>query len=191
MASPQFQIPPEFRSKIYYVESLDSRSDEEILRSLKDSLPVTSERNIWAFWHSGIESMPDWCKRNVANWARLCGSSWVIRVLDNLPNSPNNALNWIEADQLPEAFVTQNMEGPRSWTGPHSADFLRGICLYRYGGVWIDVGAILMRTIDDICWRELEDPRSPYQVAAPWLSGNSVLNAFIASRKGDPFIKAW
>ncbi|KAF4782639.1 capsule polysaccharide biosynthesis protein [Colletotrichum scovillei] len=191
MSSPKFQIPPEFESKLRHVEPLDSRSDQEILKSLKSPLPVTSEKNIWAFWDSGLDNLPSWGQRNIINWARLCGPDWVIRVLDDVPDSPNNALNWVKEDQLPQAYIAHKMDGPRVRTGPHSADFLRGICLYQYGGAWVDVGTILVRSIDDLCWKKLEDPNSPYQVSAPWMYSNVVANHFIASRKSDMFIKHW
>ena len=112
MQNPQFSIPEEFRSDLHYVAALDKRSDEEILESLTKHIPVTSEKNIWTYWHSGVRSMPGWCQRNIVNWIRLCGSSWSVRVLDNVSSSPNNALNWVKADQLPETFVKGTMDGP-------------------------------------------------------------------------------
>ena len=79
-----------------------------------------------------------------------------------------------------------------SWAvGPHSADFLRGISLFNHGGVWMDVGIILIRPIEDICWKQLADPTSPFEVSVPWMYGNVIANHFVASRKGDPFIKRW
>ncbi len=133
--------------------------------------------------------MPSWCQRNLVNWVRLCGPSWSLRVLDNVPGSPNNALKWVPTNLLPQTFLNGTMEGP--YTGPHSADFLRGACLYLYGGVWMDVGIILIRDLDRICWRQLEDPVSPFQISVPWMFGPHMANHFIASRKGDPFIKRW
>ncbi|KAF3922455.1 hypothetical protein AA313_de0206907 [Arthrobotrys entomopaga] len=188
MATP-FTIPEEFSSQLHYVDSLDPRTDEEILASLATYNPVTSEKNIWAYWHAGITSMPPWCQRNVANWARLCGPSWTIHVLDSVPNSPNHVLKFLDTSLLPEAFVNNTMDGP--YVGPHSADFLRGACLYKFGGVYMDVGIILFRALDQICWKQLEDPESPYQVSIPWMYGSISANHFVASRKGDPFIKAW
>lgn len=73
------------------------------------------------------------------------------------------------------------MVGP--YTGPHSADFLRGACLYLYGGVWMDVGVVLIR--------QLEDPKSPFEVSVPWMYGTVMANHFVASRKDNPFIKRW
>ena len=189
MKDLQLPIPAEFRSELHHVDALDKRSDEQILDSLSKHVPVTSEKNIWSYWHSGVASMPSWCQRNVVNWIRLCGPSWSVRVLDSVPGSPNNALEWVNEEMLPETFVKGTMDGP--YVGPHSADFLRGACLYKYGGVWMDVGIILIRRIDSICWKQLEDPNSPFEVSVPLMYGQVMANHFVASRKGNPFIKRW
>lgn len=60
MAVDQIEIPEEFKSQFQYVESKDTRSDAEILESLTKYVPVTSENNIWAYWHSGVLAMPHW-----------------------------------------------------------------------------------------------------------------------------------
>ena len=169
---PSIPIPQEFDSDLHLVKALDLRSDEEILESLSQHEPITSEKNVWTFWDSGVRSMPAWCQRNIVNWVRLCGPSWSIRVLDKIPGSPNNALNWVPAELLPKTYVQGTMDGP--YTGPHSADLLRGACLYLYGGVWMDVGIILVRRLDDICWKQLEDPDSPFEVSVPWMYGTVV-----------------
>ncbi|EEH21780.1 hypothetical protein PABG_03996 [Paracoccidioides brasiliensis Pb03] len=189
MKPPQFTIPPEFQAELRHVEPLDARTDEEIISSLNVFAPVESEKNIWAYWHSGIKSMPGWCKRNVVNWSRLCGPSWTIRVLDNIPDSPNHALKYIPADMLPETFIKGTMEGP--YTGQHSADFLRGASLYLHGGVYMDVGNLLVRSLDQLCWSILADDSSPRNVAVPCMYEVVMANHFVASRKGDPFIKRW
>ncbi|USW59771.1 Putative afumC-like glycosyltransferase, nucleotide-diphospho-sugar transferase [Septoria linicola] len=180
--APKFPIPLEFQHDLRYVELEDTRSDQEILQSLTRHTPITSEKNIWTFWHAGIAAMPAWCQRNVINWVRLC-PTWTIRVLDNTTLSPNHAMDWVPRDMLPECFTKKTMEGP--WTGPHSADFLRCPCLYLYGGAWLDVGCILVRSIDDICWTQLQDPLSPFTVAAPWAFDLCIANYFVAARKGD------
>ena len=189
MQEPKINIPEEFRSDLHYVEALDTRTDKEILDSLSKHAPVTSEKNVWTYWHSGVRSIPSWCQRNIINWVRLSGPSWSVRVLDNVPGSPNNALQWVAADALPETFVKGTMDGP--YTGPHSADFLRGACLVQHGGVWMDVGIILIRRLEDICWKQLQDPDSPFEVSVPWMYGTIMANHFVASRKGNPFIKRW
>ncbi|KAK4948752.1 hypothetical protein LTR10_012757 [Elasticomyces elasticus] len=188
-SSASLAIPSEFKDQLRYVEPLDKRSEEEAFASLDKHAPVTSEKNIWAFWDKGAQAMPDWCKRNIVDWFRLCGPSWTIRILNAIPDSPNYALNFVSADLLPRSFVDGTMTGP--CVGPHSADFLRGACLWTHGGVYMDVGIILIRNLDRICWNQLADPESPYQVAAPIMYATTMANHFVASRKGEPFIKHW
>ncbi|EPS45162.1 hypothetical protein H072_834 [Dactylellina haptotyla CBS 200.50] len=157
MAS-KLMIPEEFKSQIHYVDSLDSRSDGEIINSLNSHNPAISEKNIWAYWHAGLTAMPGWCQRNVANWARLCGSSWNIHVLNSV-----------------RGLFAGSMSVPT----------------LQHGGVYMDVGIILIRPLDHICWKQLENPVSPYQISIPWMYGSVSAGHFVASRKGDPFIKAW
>ncbi|KAI1111308.1 capsular polysaccharide synthesis protein-domain-containing protein [Nemania sp. NC0429] len=182
-----FQIPLQYQDKLEPFEYGEKRTDDEIFRSLLEFQPVRSEKNIWTFWDSGIESMPAWCRRNVISWVRICGPEWTIRVLDHNPGSPNYAKNYISKG-LPDAFYDKTMDGTHS--GPHSADFLRGACLYEYGGAWVDSSIFLMRNMDDICWNRLEDSACPLRVAVPVMTGN-LLNCFVAARKHDPFIKRW
>ncbi|TRX92537.1 hypothetical protein FHL15_006464 [Xylaria flabelliformis] len=181
------QVPPEYQDKLEPVKYDDKRTDDEILRLISDYQPITSEKNIWTFWDSGIQGMPAWCRRNVISWVRICGPEWTIRVLDSIPDSPNYAGKYVP-NGLPDSFYNNTLDGTHS--GPHSADFLRGACLYEYGGAWVDSSTFLMRTMDDICWNQLEDPASPYRVATPVIQ-NNLLNCFLAARRHDPFIKRW
>ncbi|KAI0182238.1 capsular polysaccharide synthesis protein-domain-containing protein [Xylaria flabelliformis] len=181
------QVPPEYQDKLEPIKYDDKRTDDEILRLISDYQPITSEKNIWTFWDSGIEGMPAWCRRNVISWVRICGPEWTIRVLDSIPDSPTYAGKYVPTG-LPDSFYNNTLNGTHS--GPHSADFLRGACLYEYGGAWVDSSTFLMRTMDDICWNQLEDPASPYRVATPVIQ-NNLLNCFLAARKHDPFIKRW
>ena len=189
MASQKFQIPEEYKTQLRHVKSKDTRKDVEILDSLTHHVPITSEKNVWTYWHSGVQNMPAWSQRNIINWVRLHGPDWTVRVLDTVPNSPNHALTWVAPEQLPEAFVKGTMTGP--YVGPHSADFLRGAALYTYGGVWMDVGCSLFRRLDKVCWDQLADENSAFTVATPFMFAQYTANHFVASRKGDEFIGNW
>ncbi|TFA98355.1 hypothetical protein CCMA1212_009836 [Trichoderma ghanense] len=39
---------------------IDQRTDEEIAAWLQKRHPVTSEKNIWGFWHNGFAQMKPW-----------------------------------------------------------------------------------------------------------------------------------
>lgn len=190
MMESRFAIPAEFQSKLRSVEEIDQRTDEEILESLTKYVPITSEKNVWTYWHAGVRAMPAWTQRNITTWVRInAKAGWAVRVLDTVPDSPNNAMNFLDRNLLPETFVKGTMEGP--YVGPHSADFLRGAALWQHGGVWLDVGCILIRELDRICWEKLESDSSPFTVSTAWMYGCTMANHFVAARKGDPFIKHW
>ncbi|KAK3724774.1 hypothetical protein LTR37_000822 [Vermiconidia calcicola] len=182
-------IPEEFQAQLVLRENDDRRTNAEILESLGQYRPIASEKNVWAFWHSGLTSMPQWCQHNVVDWVRMLGPSWTVRILDSVPDSLNNALKYLDAELLTETYVRGTMDGP--YKGPHAADLLRGACLWQHGGVFMDVGNLLIRHLDRICWNQLEDPSSPFRVSVPWMYGITMANHFVAARKGDPFIKHW
>ncbi|KXJ87028.1 hypothetical protein Micbo1qcDRAFT_218233 [Microdochium bolleyi] len=187
-----FEIPPQYQHLLEKVETLSVHAyqdDEEILKQLKQYVPVTTTKCVWAFWHSGLASMPPWCKRNVADWVHICGDSWTIRVLDNVPGSPNYALRYLEHGSLAEAFVKGTMDGP--YVGQHAADLVRGAALTQYGGVWMDVGSILVRHLDRVCWDVIEDPSTPTRAAVAVQPSHGIMNYFVACHKGDPFIRRW
>ena len=172
---------------------LDTRTDEEIVDGLTTHHAVKSEKNIWAFWHSGFGEMNPWLQRNVISWARRLGSEWIIRILDRVEGSPNNVYRFCDKSWFPQTFNEQTMHGPH--VGPHMADMVRLPCIYLHGGIWVDAGSILLRHVDDICWKVLEDPDSPYELAGfeherrPGF--DSMNNSFIASKRGNPFVQRW
>ncbi|OJJ50965.1 hypothetical protein ASPZODRAFT_126944 [Penicilliopsis zonata CBS 506.65] len=173
---------------------LDHRSDAEIIAELKSDRPLSSaEKNVWAFWHSGFDNMVPWTQRNVIGWVRLLGPEWTVRVLDRVPDSPLNISRFVDASFFPDAFNKNIMSGPS--VGPHMADLIRLPLLYLYGGVWMDVGSTLFRHLDDVCWDVISDPETPYEICGFNLEvrpGVTVMmNSFVASRRGNGFIKRW
>ncbi|KAK1977030.1 capsule polysaccharide biosynthesis protein [Colletotrichum cereale] len=176
-AEPKFPILAKYRNLLETYD-VDGRTSDEILQQIGQHVPVTSKKNIWAFWDSGLVNTPLWARRNLVDWVRICGLEWIVRVLDNVPESPNYVLKYLPSSPFPKAFVNRNMNGP--WAGQHSADFICGAILYTYEGVCMDVGSILVPHIDHICWDELVNPDTPYQIALPLIYDQV---------KGEPFIK--
>lgn len=174
-------------------DKLDRRSDAEIAAWLQQPHPITSDKNVWAFWHSGWANLTPWVQRNLISWVRRLGPSWTVHLLDRVPGSSTNVSHYVESSYFPEAFNNNTMDGPS--VGPHSGDLVRLPLIWRYGGVWIDAGTLLFRHIDDICWNEIEDPASPYEMAGfviemrPGI--DCMLNGFIAAKRGNPFIQRW
>lgn len=172
---------------------LDPRSDEEIIANLLQFQPVTSEKNLWTFWDTGFWGMRPYVRRNVIGWVRRLGPGWTIRVLDNVEGSPVNVNTFLDKCEFPDAFNNRTMTG--TYAGVHSGDIVRLPLIYNYGGVWLDAGTTLFRHLDDVCWKALEDPTTPYEIAgfAPGTEpGNDVImNGFIAAKKGNGFVRRW
>ncbi|KND93675.1 hypothetical protein TOPH_01648 [Tolypocladium ophioglossoides CBS 100239] len=187
------------------LDNRDNRSDEEILADLQTFKPVDpgSEKNIWAFWDRGLAACKPWCQRNVIGWARRHDASWTVRVLDMVDGSPNHYARYMPstAEFFPEAFLAKTMKGTHA--APHAADLVRLPLLYLYGGVWLDVGFMLFRGLDDLCWDQLADAQTALQLAGfkMTISDEAGLfwNGFIAARRGcvavrhwhDIFVKVW
>jgi len=178
---------------------LDTRSDEEIGASINKYIPITSTKNVWAYWNTGWDTMKPWTQRNVIGWVRRLGKDWTVRVLDRVEGSPNNVYNFLDKSYFPNAFNNSTMRGP--YVGAHSADLVRLPCLYEHGGVWLDVSIMLFRTLEDICWNVLTDPESPFEFGGfvipdchkeHQIPYGYMENWFLATaRKHNPFIKRW
>lgn len=177
--------------------SLKDKSDEEILAQLQTFRAVNpnSERNIWAFWDRGLAACKPWCQRNIISWVRRHGDAWTVRIVDMVEGSPNHYANYI-ADLptfFPKAFLDRTMKGTH--TAPHAADLVRLPLLYLYGGIWIDVGFMLFRNLNDLCWNQLQSEATPYRLAGFKMTISSEIamfwNGFIAARKGCVAVKYW
>lgn len=49
-------------------EDIDNRPDNEIAEQLCGfTAPTNSNKNVWAYWHTGFQTMPQWTQRNVIN----------------------------------------------------------------------------------------------------------------------------
>ncbi|KAK6083348.1 capsule polysaccharide biosynthesis protein [Seiridium cupressi] len=168
---------------------------EHILADLQIFKPIESERNIWAFWDSGLASCKPWCQRNIIGWIRRHGESWTVRVLDMVVGSPNHYSNFVPnaTEFFPDAFVERIMSSTHK--APHAADLIQLPLLHLYGGVWIDVGFMLFRNLDDLCWDKPMDPTRDLQLFGFKMTISAEVamfwNGFIAARKGCVAVKHW
>lgn len=169
--------------------------DADIIADLRTFRPVTSEKNVWAFWDKGIDAMYPSYRCTVLNWVRRLGPSWTVRLVDLVGGSPNNIYNYVDKSYFPECFVNRTMDGPHA--AQHAADLVRLPLLYEHGGVWMDVGNMLHTHLDQLFWDALSDANSPYEMAAWIITGQirtkwgSFGNYMLAARKGCIFIKNW
>jgi hypothetical protein len=174
-------------------QTLDTRSDCEIIHQLRSfQEPTESNKNVWGYWHTGFDRMPPWTQRNVIQWARQFGPSWTVRIVDSVPGSPAHVSRFVPPTLFPDAFNSGGMIG--RYIGAHSADLVRLPLLDLHGGIWMDVGTILIRPLDDL-WELLQDPDVPYIMAAmtiPFRRDEAIMtNSFLASLRDNTFIRRW
>ncbi|KAI0971983.1 hypothetical protein F4678DRAFT_430768 [Xylaria arbuscula] len=192
----EFTIPQSATGLRVVPESrLDLRPEEEIVRDLRSFRPVTSEKNVWCFWDKGLDRMYPSYRHTVINWVRKLGSSWTVRIVDLIDDSPNNVYNYVSKDWFPDCFINRTMDGRHA--AQHAADLVRLPLLYEHGGVWMDVGNMLHTHLDDLFWNALTAPDSPYEMAVWIITGQirkqwgSFGNYMMAARKGCIFVKNW
>lgn len=177
------------------VSQLDLRSDAEIMSELQTFRPVTSEKNVWAFWDKGLDAMYPSYRCTVLNWVRRLGPSWTVRMVDLLDDSPNNIYQYVGKEWFPDCFVQRTMDGRHA--AQHAADLIRLPLLFEYGGVWMDVGNMLHTHLDALFWDALSAPDSPYEMGVWTITGQirkqwgSFGNYMVAARKHCLFIKNW
>lgn len=192
----KFEIPQSATGLREIPESeLDLRSDAEIIAGLKEFVPVTSEKNLWAFWDKGIDAMYPSYRCTVLNWVRRLGRTWTVRIVDLAEGSANNVYNFVGAEWFPKCFVARTMDGKHA--AQHAADLARLPLLYVHGGVWMDVGNMLHTHLDRLFWDHLAGPDARFemgvwiitgQIRKPW---GSFGNYMLAARKECTFIQNW
>ncbi|KAI0853830.1 hypothetical protein F5Y00DRAFT_250506 [Daldinia vernicosa] len=174
-------IPPEL---------LDTRSDDELDNDIMHPRPVSSEKNIWFFWHAGYATMHPYAKRNVRAWhRRLSKRGWTVRVLDRAPGSLSNVANFLDVSDphaFPRAFAEGTIGG--RYAMQHASDLVRWPLLLRYGGVYADVGLMQIGDLDRLWNETVANPDSPFEVLSYNLNGG-LANYFLASRPGNPFFE--
>jgi hypothetical protein len=191
-SSPQllmhYPIPPGLHP--IPTDLLDLRPDSEIDHDILHPKPITNEKNIWFFWHTGYTTMHPYSQRNVRVWhRRFSRLGWSIRFLDYDPSSPLNVSNFLDTSDpltFPRAFTDGTISG--DYAAQHISDLVRFPLLLKYGGVYADVGLIQLGDLDRL-WREtVGNPSSPFQVLS--YDGGGVLgtiaNFFFASGRDNP-----
>lgn len=174
---------------------LDLRTNSAIVADLKSYRPVTTEKNVWAFWDKGFDAMYPMYKSTVINWVKKLGPSWTVRILDLVDGSPNNVYKFVDESWFPDCFNNRTMDGRHA--AQHGSDLVRLTLLYEHGGVWMDVGNMLHTHLDELFWNHLTAPDSPYEMAVWIITGQirkqwgSFGNYMLAARKHCEFIKNW
>ena len=168
---------------------LDLRPDSEIDHDLLHPKPISNEKNIWFFWHTGYTTMHPYAQRNVRIWhRRLSPKGWSIRILDLLPSSPLNVSNFLNTSDphtFPRAFTDGTISG--DYAVQHSSDLVRWPLLLKYGGVYADVGLIQIGDLDRLWCETVGNPSSPFEVLSYNAGEVGLTNYFLASGRDNPF----
>jgi hypothetical protein len=129
--------------------------------------PTAGSKNLFAFWHAGINNLPPYLLRNVLNWYRRYSPlGWTIYVLDNLPNSPLRVSRFIDTTSpavVPAAFTNGTNDG--GYPAQHTSDLVRYPLLLKYGGVYLDVGILQFGDLDQLWTQHIASPSSPHDFA--------------------------
>ncbi|KAI1076840.1 hypothetical protein F5B20DRAFT_553928 [Whalleya microplaca] len=175
-------------------EQLDARPDSEIDHDLLHPRPVSNEKNIWFFWHSGYKSMHSYTKRNIRAWhRRFSKQGWSIRVLDRMKDSPLNVANFLDIsdpDIFPRTFIDGTIGG--DFAPQHTSDLVRFPLILRYGGVYADVGMMQIGDLDRLWNETVGNPASRFEVLSYNIGGTegrSLTNYFIASNRNNAFFE--
>lgn len=173
-------------------EELDLRSDADVDIELQSSRPVTSEKNIWLFWHSGFSTLHPYTKRNVRTWhRRFSKKGWTVRVVSCQPGDLLNIDNFVDTKEpynFPVAFRNGTLGG--MYAKQHASDLVRWPLLLKYGGVYTDVGMIPIGDLDRLWNKTIGDQSSDYEVLSyrsAQQNGRNLYNYFLACRRNNPF----
>lgn len=193
MATSSFDLPTGTRALPH-----TSQPEDIIAASLRSPpTAVTSQKNIWAFWNSGWDKLHPWQQRNIIGWVRKLGpSGWTVRVLDMVSGSPANVLSFLDPSSplFPEPVAGGALSGTHS--GQHQSDLIRLPLLHRYGGIYLDVGALLVGDLEGSLWNPIADQTTEYRIggfahhhrANSW---GSLQNFCIVAQKGEEILERW
>ena len=186
--SSQYPIPAGLHAIPSHL--LDLRPDSEIDHTLLNPAPVSNEKNVWFFWHSGFIQMHPYTQRIIRSWhRRFSPSGWKVRVLDRLPSSPLNVANFLDTTDpgtFPQTWIDGKIGGDHA--PQHTSDLVRFPLLVKYGGVYADVGMMQIGDLDRLWSQTIGDPNSPIEVISynepgPVMMG--LTNYFLCSGKDN------
>ena len=191
MDSPIYPVPVGLHAIPNHL--LDLRPDFEVDHDILHPKPVSDEKNIWFFWHTGYTHTHPYSQRNIRAWhRRFSRQGWTIRVLDLLPSSPLNVSNFLDISDpgtFPRAFRDGTIGG--DYAPQHTSDLVRFPLLLKFGGVYADVGMIQIGDLDRM-WREtVGNPASRFEILSyniGGVEGRNLMNYFLAAGRNNPFV---
>ncbi|KAF2030414.1 hypothetical protein EK21DRAFT_65530 [Setomelanomma holmii] len=157
--------------------------------------PSIGSKSIFAFWNTGIGTLPPYLLRNVLNWyRRFAPLGWTIYVLDTVPGSTLNVSNFIDTtsqDVVPEAFTKGTLNG--TYAAQHTSDLIRYPLLLKYGGIYLDVGILQFGDLDWLWTTHIANSTSKYDFAGFTMGdppdGISIVNFALICGPNNPLVR--
>ncbi|OAL49037.1 hypothetical protein IQ07DRAFT_588403 [Pyrenochaeta sp. DS3sAY3a] len=170
-------------------------SSDPIPEALLNPIPlVAGSKSIFAFWHSGLKSLPPYLLRNVINWhRRFAPLGWTVYLIDTLPGSPLNISNFIDTssrENVPEAFINKTLDG--HYAAQHTSDLIRYPLLLKYGGVYLDVGILQFGDLDRLWTNAIANPDYPDDFAGFTMGDPpdlQIVNFALISAPNNPLVR--
>lgn len=134
---------------------------------------------IWGFWHN-VNDLPPLCQLALESW-KAHHPDWTIVILDD-----SNYRQYVPASDVPSTF--------ESLSPQHRSDILRLSVLIRYGGVYMDMTTIALKSFDDIF--SLSNNKKVLYLTAPLELSNGVgllpnNSLFISPTTQHPVLKVY
>lgn len=190
--TPPYPVPPGVHT--IPKELLDLRPDSEADNEILNPKPITTEKNIFFFWHSGFPGLHPYTQRTVRAWhRRFSRSGWTIYVIDKHPGSPLNVEHFLDLNDrstFPQAFADGTLAG--TYAAQHISDLVRWPLLLRYGGVYADVGFMQIGDLDALWNKTVGDPGSGYEILSYYQGppeSPCLTNYFFCARKNNPLFQ--
>lgn len=172
-------------------DQIDLRPDSEVDFDIYHPKPITDDKNIWFFWHSGYEAMHPYTKRNIRAWhRRFSKQGWIIRVLNLCPNSRLNVSEFLDVSDpktFPQAFTEGTISGHHA--SQHTSDLVRFPLLLKYGGIYADVGLIMIGDLDRLWHATVANPTSSREVVSFRSDTISLTNYFLGACRNNQFFR--
>mmetsp|Transcript_24402 Transcript_24402/g.36856 ORF Transcript_24402/g.36856 Transcript_24402/m.36856 type:complete len:435 (-) Transcript_24402:2316-3620(-) len=153
------------KSEIVLVPQQQHTPEEEEERSWSDPAPFddASTKIIWGFWHSkgsgknqkhenSKQNLPPLCQLALGSWKAHHGSDWKIIILND-----DNFQRYVPSSDIPANFSSLSPQ--------HRCDILRISVLIRYGGVYMDMTTIVLKSLDPFFENPTEQNNTLYLTA--------------------------
>jgi hypothetical protein len=137
-----------------------------------NSDPARLPRNLWMYWHQGLEAAPFVVRRCIESWIAL-NPGWNVVVLDS-----GSVGDYIEVELSPKKREKLSVN--------HLSNLIRLALLDKYGGVWTDATTFCVRPLDE--WIDALVPSGFFVFSNPG-EDRLISNWFIAAKAGNPILR--